>query len=664
MTEKVDKIRKLTHTLLEHCFNYYVMDEPTISDREYDKLFDELKQLEDEQGFYLSCSPTRRVQGQILPGFVEIKHSKPMLSADKTKDVNKIKKFLGNHDYYCSYKLDGLTTVAIYENGEFKQAITRGDGYTGEDVTEQAKMIQNLPMKVPYNDYLEIRGECVITWEDFHKINEDLKRELKKPYKHPRNLAAGSLRNLDTNVTKSRHLNFIGFEVVSDLYDQTALETPGYEDVALFNSKWDELAYLDFLGFETVSRCCGPVDACVDGMQPEFYKYPVDGLIFEFVDKPFSKSLPVTEHHECCRIALKWEDDTYETVLRDVVWDVGRSGIISPVAVFDEVDLDGALTTRATLHNLSVIEDLELGIGDTIFVYRANKVIPKVDDNATRSNTLEIPKVCPCCGAETKVVKLGQNSQDEGSEFLMCPNPNCFAKTLSKFTYFVSRNCADIDGLSEKTLEQFISKGYLKSFKDLYHLDQYADALCNIDGLGQKSVNSILESIEKSRNIKLENFITALGIPDVGLSTAKTIAARFDDFNIFISRALDFNWEDLDGVGELTSNKIRKFMSEHIDEIAELGNEFNFIYELQDEIVENPFKDKSVAVTGKLEYFTRETINARLESLGAKPVSGVSAKTDYLINNDPTSSSSKNKKAKELNIPIITEKEFLDMIAK
>ena len=362
----INKIKELTAELLHHCHLYYDLDAPTISDAEYDKMFDELFKLENEANFWLANSPIRKVQGQVLDGFQKVTHSKPMLSAAKTKDIDEIKKFLGDNVFYCSYKLDGLTLVCIYEGGKFKQAITRGTGLIGEDVTEQAKMIGNLPMTIPYDGYLELRGECVVSWDNFHKINENLT----EPYSHPRNLAAGSLRNLDTNITKQRNLSYIVFECVSDLMD----------------SKWLELQYLKKLGFEVVNASTGTVDECVEAMQPEYYVYPVDGLIFEFENKPYSKSLPSTGHHEGCRMALKWADSTYETTLRDVVWDVGRSGVISPVAVFDEVDLDGALTTRATLHNLSIIKGLELGIGDTITVYRSNMVIPKIDDNFTRSN--------------------------------------------------------------------------------------------------------------------------------------------------------------------------------------------------------------------------------------------------------------------------------------
>lgn len=644
--DKITDIKNLTAELLHHCRLYYDLDAPIISDAEYDQKFDNLFKLETEANFWLAHSPTRTVQGQVLEGFQKVTHSKPMLSAAKTKDINEIKKFINNQDFYCSYKLDGLTLVCIYEDGKFKQAITRGTGLIGEDVTEQAKMISNLPMSIPYDGYLELRGECVVSWDNFHKINKGLN----EPYSHPRNLAAGSLRNLDTNITKQRNLSYVVFECVSDLYDEDGL----------LKYKWDELYYLDYLGFETVGRCHGETDDCIEAMQPEYYDYPVDGLIFEFANKPYSKSLPSTDHHEGCRMAFKWADSTYETTLRDVIWDVGRSGVISPVAVFDEIDLDGALTTKATLHNLSIIENLELGIGDTITVYRSNMVIPKIDDNLTRSNTLVIPNTCPCCNSNAEV------KYTDNSKFLMCTNPNCSAKLLAKFTHFVSRNCVNIDGLSEKTLEQLISSGFLHTYRDIYHLDEHKDKLTQLEGLGEKSVSTLLKSIEKSREIKLENFIAALGMPDVGLSTAKAMARYCnDDIKNFIRMTCGGRWEHIEGIGINTSIKISSFMKDNFILINELAEEMCFIkQEGKVETKENPFNGKSVAVTGKLLHFTRDSINTKLESLGAKPASGVTAKTHFLINNDPMSNSSKNKKANELNIPIITEKQFLEMIGE
>ena len=639
--EKIERIKKLTAELLYHCRLYYDMDSPEINDAEYDKKFDELKQLEDEANFWLANSPTRKVQGGVLDCFQKVQHSKPMLSAAKTKDANEIKRFIGNNDFYCSYKLDGLTLVVIYESGKFKKAITRGNGTTGEDVTEQAKMIDNLPMSIPYDDYLELRGECVVSWKNFHKINEGLA----EPYS---NLAAGSLRNLDTNITKQRKLSYVVFECVSDLYDNNGL----------YDSKWDELGYLDHLGFTTVERCIGAIDDCIEAMQPDFYEFPVDGLIFEMCMKEYSKSLASTSHHEGCRMALKWADSTYETVLRDVIWDIGRSGVISPVAVFDEVNLDGALTTKATLHNLSIIEGLELGIGDTITVYRSNMVIPKIDDNLTRSNNLVIPDTCPCCNSRAEI------KYTDNSKFLVCSNPNCSAKTLAKFTHFVSRNCMNIDGLSEKTLEALISSDFLHIYKDIYHLNEHKQSLTRLEGMGEKSVSTLLKSIEDSRDVKLENFITALSIDGVGKSASKTISDAFNgDFNAFYKAfENNYNWADLQDIGEKTSANITKYLTENEAEIVDLASEMRFIVPKKIEVVDNPFMGKSICCTGKLNTFTRDSINAKIVELGAKVASGVSAKTDYLITNTPNSGSSKNVNAKKFGTKIITEAQFLEMI--
>ena len=636
---KIERIKELVEQLSKASDAYYVNDKPIMSDKKYDELYDELELLEKETGYILASSVTQKVQGKVLDGFTKVTHSKPMLSAAKTKDINEIKKFIGNNDFYCSYKLDGLTLVTIYENGKFKQAITRGTGLVGEDVTEQAKMIGNLPMSIPYDGYLELRGECVVSWENFNKINSNLE----EPYSHPRNLAAGSLRNLDTNITKQRCLSYVAFECVSENKS--------------FDFKINDLNYLDNLGFETVKTFYGATEDCIKEMQPESYKYPVDGLIFELNDKEYSKSLSATSHHEGCRMAFKWADSTYETVLRDVIWDVGRSGVISPVAVFDEVDLDGALTTKATLHNLSIIEGLELGIGDTITVYRSNMVIPKIDDNLTRSNTLVIPDTCPCCGHKAEI------KYTDNSKFLMCTNPNCSSKLLAKLTHFVSRNCMNIEGLSEAILEVLIDKGWVKDFKDIYHLYQHRYEWEQLDGFGEKSVAKILDAIEKSRNVKLENFICALSIDGIGTSASKTIANHFGgDFEAFF-RALEtsFDWSRLTDFGEITARNIADFGIKYKDKIRELAKEFNFILPEKVEIKENPFMGKTLCVTGKLFNFSRDSINAKITELGAKAASSVSKNTDYLITNE-ASGSSKYKKAVELNVSIITEEEFLRMI--
>lgn len=643
---KIETIKNLTAKLLQYCDEYYNLDRPTISDTEYDKKFDELKSLEDETGFWLANSPTRKVQGQVLDCFTKVKHSKPMLSAAKTKDINEIKKFIGDQPFYCSYKLDGLTLVVRYENGEFVQAVTRGNGEIGEDVTAQARMITNLPMHIDYNDKLELRGECVIPWKNFHKINESLD----EPYSHPRNLAAGSLRQLDTNITKQRNLSYVVFECVSDLYDNHTL----------FDSKLDELGYLDCLGFETVGRCTGNIDDCIEGMQPEWYQYPCDGLIFEMCMKSYSKTLPVTAHHEGCRMALKWADEMYETTLRDVEWNPTRSGLIAPVAIFDEIDLDGALTTRATLHNLSIIEQLELGIGDTITVYRSNMVIPKVYDNLTRSNTLTIPTTCPCCGEPTEI------KYTDNSKVLMCTNLNCAAKKLAQFTHFVSRKAMSIDGLSEKTLELLISHGFLHNYKDIYRLKEHKNEITQLPGMGVKSVDKLLDSIEKSRAVTLDRFITALGIPNIGSSAAKAISKQFngDHYDFVQALANGYDFSQIDDFGEITNKSIHDWWNSKDPMVELLPVEMNFIVE-NDVGSSSNLDGKSFCITGSLTHYpNRDALVKAIEDNGGKYVSGVSKKTDYLINNDTTSTSGKNKKAIELDIPIISENDFLKMLSE
>lgn len=635
---KIEQIKLLTEGLLYHCHLYYDLDAPILSDAEYDEKYNYLEQLENEANFWLANSPTRRVQGSVLEGFAKVEHTKPMLSAAKTKDIDEIKKFIGYNDFYCSYKLDGLTLVVRYKNGQFVQAVTRGTGTIGEDVTEQAKMIRNLPMNIPYDGDLELRGECVVSWDNFHKINETLEDK----YSHPRNLAAGSLRNLDTNVTRSRNLEYIVFECVNGIDN---------------DSKLVQLETLMDMGFSVVKCCLESVARCVEDMRPEKYNYPVDGLIFEMLSNIASKATQATSHHEGCRMALKWADAMYETTLIDVEWNPTRSGIIAPTAVFEPVDLEGAITTRATLHNLSIIKQLELGIGDTITVYRSNMVIPKIDDNLTRSNTLEIPSRCPCCGSET-VVKNTDNSQ-----VLMCMNPNCAAKKIAQFVHFVSRKCMNIDGLSEATLEKFISLGYLHSFKDIYALSNYRDQLVKLDGFGPKSVEKLLLAIEKSRSVKLENFIAALGIEGIGLSASKTIAkhCNHDVYALFDADDQSFDWTQLDDIGPTMAKNINEFFDNNFADIFELAKEMNFVKPEQKIIGENPFNSKSLCVSGKLNHFTRDSINEKIVSLGAKAVGSVSKKCDYLITNEQ-SGSSKYKKAVELGVPIITEDEFLNMI--
>lgn len=645
---EIHMMRELIKTLNEYAEAYYVYDTPIVSDKEYDMLYDRLIELEEITNIRLSNSPTNKVQGRVLEGFKEVKHSKPMLSADKTKDINEVDRWLDGRKYYCSYKLDGLTLVVSYSNGKFVRAITRGDGYIGEDVTEQARFISNIPLTIPYCEDLEVRGECVCSWDNFNKINEGLE----EPYSHPRNLAAGSIRNLDTNIVKNRKLSYVVFECVSDI---------GTDD------KVEVLQRLNSFGFEVVPFAFdneNGIQSYVDTMKPELCKYPVDGLIFELRSREESIATGRTSHAEQCRMALKWKDNTYKTVLKDIEWSTSRTGLVAPVAIFEEVNLDGAKTTRATLHNVSIIEKLKLGIGDTIEVYRSNMVIPAIDKNLTQSNTYKIPTVCPDCGA-----KLELRKSIFGIKNLFCVNPNCHAQFINKIIHYVSRSAMDIEGISEATIEILYSKGFVKTYSDLYGLEKYKDELIKINGFGEKSYNNLIEAINKSTHTTLDRFIVAIGIPNVGKAAAKLIAKQFGgNFNSFISEtAKGFNYITIDTFGDVINESIHKWLNDFPkDELVRLKEILTFDttpFEKK-EINDNPFTNKNICVTGKLNSFTRDSINTKIESIGAKAVSGVTSKTDYLITNTPDSGSSKNNNAKKYGTKIITEEEFLKMIGE
>lgn len=633
-----DLIKKLNKA----SYAYYALDSPIMSDKEYDELYDLLVEKENETGIILAGSPTQKVQGYILDGFSKVRHSKPMLSADKTKDPKEIKKFVGNKEFYGSFKLDGLTVVARYKNGEFLQGITRGNGIEGEDVTEACRFIKNLPMKIPYKEDLELRGECVISWDEFRRINSTLQ----VPYSHPRNLAAGTLRNLDLNIVKERELSFVVFECVTDLN---------------IDSKHETFDLLKTYGFECVEKSfhCKTIEQITELLQPEYSQYPCDGIIFEFDSNSYSKSLGATGHHERCRMALKWADDLYLTKLTDIEWSTSRSGLINPVAVFEEVDLDGALTTRATLHNISYIEDLQLGIGDEIQVYRANMVIPKVHDNLTRSNTWRIPMVCPTCGANVEI------HNDNGSKTLHCTNEFCSAKLLFRAANFVSKKAMNIDGLSEATLEKFVDLGWIQNLSDIYHLDNYFPQLKKMPGFGKKSVENLEVAIEKSKDVELVNFITALGIPGIGPGQAKTIVKKIKTWNEFTDAINQgFHFDRLAGFGETLDKNIYKWYVSMYqkDNVEELAKMMRF---REDVITDAPqiLAGKTFVITGKLkEFANRDTLVAKIESLGGKVSGSISSKTHFLINNDSKSNSSKNLKAQNLGIPIITEEEFIEII--
>lgn len=647
----INKIKNLTKELLQYSYEYYVLDSPTIPDIEYDKKFDTLKKLEDEENFWLSNSPTRKVQGEVLPYLEKVHHSIPMLSADKSTDIEDVIKFKGDKMITASYKLDGSTVVLKYNDHKLYQGLSRGSGIDGEDITHTVKMIKNIPLTIPYGGYLEIRGEALIPWDYYHAMNAD------NSLGHPRNVASGALRQLDANEAAKRNIYFYAFTLINwkEVCDNT-----NYLPL-----KADTLNFLSSNGFDVVPHYNVPafdtgteLKRVISFLDRESYKNPTDGWCFEYSDLVYGESLGSTSHHDRRLYALKPNIEEYTTTFRGVEYNTCRTGIVSLTALFNPVEISNTIVSRATLHNVDYFNNLELGEGDEIIVAKMNEIIPGVLGNNTRSNTYELIDICPSCGNKLIIKNTG------AANVLYCDNENCPSKKLAQFTHFVSRNCANIDGLSEKTLEQFISKGYIHTFEDIYHLSDYRNELVRLDGFGKKSIDKLLESIEKSRNIKLENFIAALGIPDVGLSTAKVIANHCNnDISKFLYLIPRYDWSFLDGIGSMTACKIMDFMQERLEEMGDLILEFNFIEPEKNEVKENPFTGKSLCVTGKLNHFTRNSLNEKIVSLGAKAASSVSSKTDYLITNE-ASGSSKYKKAIELNIPILTEEDFLQMIGE
>lgn len=631
------RIKYLVELLNYHNNLYYNMSHPEISDMEYDKLFYELVELEDKTGFILSTSPTQTVGYEVKSELQKVQHNHPMLSLAKTKDWNEFIKYFGSKDVIGMLKMDGLTCSLKYIDGELVSAETRGNGEVGEDILHNAKTITTIPKKIQYKNELIIDGEVICTFDNFKSFSTE--------YKNPRNFASGSIRLLDSQECAKRNLTFVVWNVIK-----------GFDEE---NSFLKKLELIEKQGFTVV-----PWTSSFDWDAKEFLieeagnlGYPIDGLVGRFDDIKYGKSLGSTSHHNNSAYAFKFYDDTYETVLRDVEWNTTRTGMIAPVAVFDPIDLDGAITTRATLHNVSIIEQLELGIGDTITVYRSNMVIPKIDNNLTRSNTLKIPTFCPCCGNRA-TIKMTDNSK-----VLTCTNPNCTAKNLARFVHFVSRKAMNIDGLSEKTLELLISNGYIHNFKDIYHLSEHADELYSLDGLGEKSVKNLLQSIEKSRDITLDRFITAIGIPNIGSSAAKTISQYFNgdhfDFTYALSNGFDFT--KLNDFGSVMNESLHSWWDNKDPMVELLPLEIHFIKEENNK--NTKLSGLSFCITGSLTHFVnRDALIADIESHGGKFVSSVSSKCNYLINNDCLSASSKNKKAQSLGIPIITEEFYLDLV--
>lgn len=642
--DDIARIKELTKELLYHCHLYYDLDAPKISDIEFDKKFDYLKQLEDKTNFWLTNSPTRKVQGEMLPYLKKIKHSVPMLSADKSTNINDIIKFINGRPVVISFKEDGATLVVKYVNGQLQQAITRGSGVEGEIVTHTAKMIKNLPMTIPYKQYLEVRGEAVIPWKYYNEMNLD------GSLGHPRNIAAGGLRQLSAQEAARRNIYFYAFTLVN------------WADIGVM-TKEDSLNFLSNNGFDVVPHILfsGSDDLtyCIKQLDRETYEIPTDGWCFEYNDLAYGESLGSTGHHDRKLYALKPEVEEHTTIFRKISYNTCRTGVVSLTAMFDPIEIDNTIVSRATLHNVDFFKALELGTSDEIVVTKMNCIIPGILDNHTRSNTYELIDTCPSCGTKLVIKNTGT------ANVLYCPNENCPARNLARFEHFVSKKAMDIQGLSSATLELLISHGYLHNFRDIYHLSEHTNELYSLEGLGKKSVQKLLQSIEKSRNVTLDRFITALGIPNVGSSAAKAISKQFDGehykFVMALSNGYDFT--QISDFGEITNKSLHDWWDSKDEMVELLPMEMNFIVEEETKVSDNPFIGKTLVVTGKLNYFTRDSINEKIASLGAKTAGSVSKKTDFLITNE-ASGSSKYKKAMELGIPIISEEEFLSMLSE
>lgn len=650
---KQDRMKELVMVLNEASKAYYQKDTEIMSNLEYDRLYDELVSLEKETGIVLANSPTVHVGYEVLSELEKQEHPAPMLSLDKTKEVSALISWLGNHEGVLSWKLDGLTVVLTYEGGELKNAVTRGNGEIGEVITNNAKTFVNVPKQIPYLGRLVLRGEAVIRYSDFNKMNEEIP-EAEGKYKNPRNLCSGSVRQLNNEITAKRHVHFYAFALVADVLNEQQMKEIGYD-----NTMTGRFSWLAKQGFDVVEHFVVTKDTLEDQVMDFAARIPdndipSDGLVLSYNDIVYGKSLGTTAKFPRDSIAFKWADEQAQTRLLEVEWSPSRTGLINPVAVFEPVELEGTTVTRASLHNVSILRALGLGIGDEITVYKANMIIPQVADNLTRSNDLEIPAVCPACGEPTTLQDVN------GVQSLYCMNPLCSAKQIKGFSHFVSRNAMNIDGLSDATLEKFISMGFLKDLSDIFHLNQHEEAIVEMDGFGQKSYDNLMKSIENARTVVMAKFIYSLGISGIGLANAKVIVSYFgQDFERII-HATEEELVAVDGIGEVLAKAFCDFFADpqRMQIVNELLAEITF--EKEENNSEQTLEGKTFVITGSVERFAnRNELKDYIEKLGGKVTGSVSKNTDYLINNDVTSNSSKNKKARELSIPILSEEEFV-----
>lgn len=646
---KNERMKELVSLLNKASRAYYQEAQEIMSNYEYDRLYDELKELEDELGITLSNSPTVNVGYEVVSELPKERHESPMLSLDKTKEVEELKNFVGDQKVLISWKMDGLTVVLTYRDGKLYKAVTRGNGEVGEVITNNAKVFKNVPVQIAYQGELILRGEAVIGYKDFEKINQEIE-DVDARYKNPRNLCSGSVRQLNNQITAKRNVMFYAFTLVQA------------DGVDFQNSRACQMEWLKSQGFTTVEYYMVTRDTVEDEVAKFSSKisendFPSDGLVLTYDDIAYGRSLGRTAKFPRDSFAFKWQDEIRETVLREIEWSPSRTGLINPVAIFDPVELEGTTVSRASVHNISIMEELELGIGDKIEVYKANMIIPQIAENLTRSGVKDIPCKCPVCQGETKIRQIGN------AKALYCMNPECQAKHVKSFALFVSRDALNIEGLSEATLEKFISRGYIHTFADIFHLDQYKEKIQKMEGFGEKSYKKLTESIEKARTTTLPRVIYSLGIAGIGLANAKVICRELKYDVESLLKVSEEELNEIQGVGEVLAKAFVGYFADakHVENFRRLLNELTIPEETVTK--QQIFEGVNFVITGSVKHFAnRGEVKELIESLGGKVTGSVTSKTNYLINNDVTSTSSKNKKANELGIPIISEETFLELV--
>ncbi len=650
MEEKMQRMRELVELLNRARRAYEQDDQEIMSNYEYDRLYDELLELEKETNTTLASSPTVNVGYEVLSELPKERHERPMLSLDKTKDVGRLREFLGDQKGMISWKLDGLTIVLTYRGGSLEKAVTRGNGEIGEVVTNNARVFKNIPLQIPYQGGLVLRGEAVISYKDFEKINEEI-GDADARYKNPRNLCSGSVRQLNNEITAKRNVRFYAFTLVRA------------EGVDFHNSRLYQMQWLRNQGFDVVEN--HPVTADTVESEVAWFaehieknEVPSDGLVLVYDDIAYGQSLGTTAKFPRDSFAFKWKDEIRETTLLEIEWSPSRTGLINPVAIFEPVELEGTTVSRASVHNISIMEELELGVGDRITVYKANMIIPQIAENLTRSGVKDIPKVCPVCGGATRI------SMENETKTLYCTNPKCQAKHVKSFTLFVSRDAMNIEGLSEATLEKFIMNGYVKDFTDLFHLDRYADEIKNMEGFGEKSYENLQNSIKNARTTTLPRLVYSLGIPNIGIANARMICGALGNDPGRILNATAEELAEIPGVGDVIAGTFAAYFADE--------EHRNLFRRLLDEVVipqeevradAQKFAGINFVITGSVEHFAnRAEVKEEIEKRGGKVTGSVTSKTNYLINNDVNSTSSKNRKARELGIPILSEDDFIHML--